>query len=240
MNIILFESSEAASGFLLPEDPRAKHLLDVLRARLGDSFAAGILNGRKGVMEILSAGKDGVSFRFIPTEEPQPLLPLDIIIGLPRPLVTGRLIKDLTSLGLRALHFVRAGLSEKSYMSGSLWKRHEYRRHLLEGLQQSGNTLAPEIRLHERLDACLACFPAPGEDSCRCVLDPRAKVFLRDIPLRRELVLAIGPERGWTEAELEKFTAAGFLLCGMGQRILRTEAAALAASSVMLSRMGLI
>jgi 16S rRNA (uracil1498-N3)-methyltransferase len=126
-------------------------------------------------------------------------------------------------------------LCEKSYLSGGLWKKREYHRHLLEGLQQSGSTLMPEVRLHEHFDACLACFSGA---SCRCVLDQRGKVFLRNVSAQEAAVLAIGPERGWTEAELEKFEAAGFLVCRMGPRILRTEAAALAAAAIMLSRMG--
>jgi RsmE family RNA methyltransferase len=242
MNIILFEPGEAAAGFLPRNDWRARHLLSVLRARAGDGFAAGILNGDKGFLEILSVSGEGLSFRFIPREPPPPLLPADIIIGLPRPLVTGRLIKDLASLGLRSLHFVRAALCEKSYLSGGLWQKGEYRRHLLEGLQQSGGALAPEVRLHENFDACLACFSGASQDgaSRRCALDQRGKVFLRDVSAGEAAVVAIGPERGWTETELEKFEAAGFLVCRMGPRILRTEAAALAAASIMLSRMGLM
>ncbi|MDR1317221.1 MAG: 16S rRNA (uracil(1498)-N(3))-methyltransferase [Spirochaetales bacterium] len=258
MNIILFEPHEAEKGALPRGDRRVRHLLSVLRAGPGDSFAAGILNGKKGSLEILSVNAESLSFRFVPGSPPPALLPLDIIVGLPRPLVTGRLIKDLACLGLRSLHFVRATLCEKSYLSGSLWQKQEYRQHLLEGLQQSGTTLLPEVRLHERFDSCLACFSAaphayrasavsatpaaaaaPGSgDSCRCVLDQRTEIFLRDIPPRGAAVLAIGPERGWIEAELEKFKTAGFLVCRMGPRILRTEAAALAASALMLSRMG--
>jgi RsmE family RNA methyltransferase len=240
MNIILFEPREAASGFLPGEDWRARHLFSVLRARAGDSFAAGILGGEKGLMEILEAGAGGLSFRFVPKEPPPALFPVDIVVGLPRPLVSGRLIKDLAGLGLRSLHFVRAGLCEKSYLSGGLWQKNEYRRHVIEGLQQSGATRAPEVRLHGDFDACLACFPAGPGGACRCVLDQRGGLSLRDAAPAEAAVLAIGPERGWTEAELEKFEAAGFQICRMGPRILRTEAAALAAASIMLSRMGLM
>jgi RsmE family RNA methyltransferase len=130
-------------------------------------------------------------------------------------------------------------------MSGSLWKNGEYRRHLLEGLAQSGNTLLPDVRLHESFDGCLSLFTAasgaaPEDDIVRCVLDPRGCGALDTLPPRRSAVLAIGPERGWTPAELEKFTATGFGICGMGKRILRTEAAALAASAITLFRMGLM
>jgi RsmE family RNA methyltransferase len=236
MNLILFEPHEI--GRPLPAaDARTRHLLSVLRARKGDRFAAGILNGPKGLMEILSAAAEGISFLFIPAEDPRPLFPLELIIGVPRPLVTGRLLKDLTSLGVRALRFVRAELCEKSYLSGSLWKNEAYRRHLREGLEQSGNTLPPEVSLYPRLKNCLDALPP---QTGRYVLDPaRGAARLGETePPPQAAVLAVGPERGWTPGELERFVSAGFQVVRMGERILRTEAAALAASAILLSRMG--
>jgi RsmE family RNA methyltransferase len=241
MNIILFEPEEAELCLLPPEDPRTRHLFSVLRARPGDRFSAGIVNGGKGVMEVLSFQEGGIRFRFEAREEAEPLFPLDIIIGFPRPLVTGRLLKDLTSLGLRSLHFVCSTLCEKSYMRASLWKNGGYARHVREGLQQSGATRTPQVRLHEGLKSCLACF-ADRVEAALCVLDPRAgkTLSLAEAPRRDSAVLAIGPERGWTVTEVNALGGAGFHAYRLGRRILRTEAAALAASAVMLSRMGLM
>jgi RsmE family RNA methyltransferase len=238
MNLILFDPDEIDRP-LPAADFRGAHLLSVLRARKGDRFAAGILNGRKGIMEIVSIAEEGISFLFIPGEEPRPLLPLELIIGVPRPLVTGRLLKDLTSLGLRNLRFTAAELCEKSYLSSGLWKNGEYRRHLREGLEQSGNTLLPEVSLYPRLASCLAALP-PGTG--RYVLDPErggSRLGEIDAP-GQAAVLAVGPERGWTARELDMFVSAGFRLVRMGERILRTEAAAVAAAAILLSRMGFI
>jgi 16S rRNA (uracil1498-N3)-methyltransferase len=54
------------------------------------------------------------------------------------------------------------------------------------------------------------------------------------------VVLAVGPERGWTPGELDRFAAADFSFLRMGDRILRTEAAALAGAAILLSRMGIL
>ena len=54
------------------------------------------------------------------------------------------------------------------------------------------------------------------------------------------VVAAIGSERGWTERERDLLENAGFSLCSMGKRILRTETAATVASSIILDSMGFL
>ena len=54
------------------------------------------------------------------------------------------------------------------------------------------------------------------------------------------MVAAIGSERGWTAAERRLFCEAGFTLCSMGQRVLRTETAATTATAIILSQMEIL
>jgi RsmE family RNA methyltransferase len=241
MNLILIDDDESGGAFPVA-DPRARHLVSILRAEPGDEFAAGILGGNIGRIHILQITEEEISFRFISEGPPPPLYPLEIIIGAPRPLVSKRLLKDLSSLGLGVLHFVSAELGEKSYLSSGLWTADAYVRHLREGAEQASSTLLPEVRLHGGLRACLGEFRPGGP---RFVLDPareNRRLMEADFGTvsagRETAVLAVGPERGWTERELLLFRAAGFEGVRLGQRILRTEAAALIASAIALSRMG--
>jgi len=48
-----------------------------------------------------------------------------------------------------------------------------------------------------------------------------------------EIVLAIGPERGWSAGERDVLRGAGFLLAHLGERVLRTETACIAAISMI-------
>ena len=54
------------------------------------------------------------------------------------------------------------------------------------------------------------------------------------------VVAAIGSERGWTARERDLFRQSGFTLCGMGERILRTETAATTAVAIILSHMEIL
>ena len=53
-----------------------------------------------------------------------------------------------------------------------------------------------------------------------------------------EIVLAIGPEGGWTEEELQFFQKAGWISASLGNTILRAETAAIAATAIVFSELG--
>ena len=55
---------------------------------------------------------------------------------------------------------------------------------------------------------------------------------LRANETARFLTLAIGPEGGWTPEELQSFAAAQFISCSLGETILRSETAAIAALAI--------
>ena len=52
------------------------------------------------------------------------------------------------------------------------------------------------------------------------------------------VALAIGPEGGWTDAELDLARAAGFAEASLGQLILRTETAVLSALAIVNFALG--
>jgi 16S rRNA (uracil1498-N3)-methyltransferase len=78
---------------------------------------------------------------------------------------------------------------------------------------------------------------AEASAACKLVLSER-----RDAKLMRDALsvyaepsasLAIGPEGGWTEDELADARAADFVEASLGQNILRTETAVVAALAIL-------
>jgi 16S rRNA (uracil1498-N3)-methyltransferase len=65
------------------------------------------------------------------------------------------------------------------------------------------------------------------------------QTLLRDVvkpnALGDGIVLAVGPEGGWTDGELELFRQAGWISASLGRTILRAETAAMAAVAVAAS-----
>jgi 16S rRNA (uracil1498-N3)-methyltransferase len=65
------------------------------------------------------------------------------------------------------------------------------------------------------------------------------QTLLRDVVKRQiaedGIVLAVGPEGGWTESELQSFRQSGWTSASLGNTILRAETAAIAATAVVAS-----
>lgn len=257
MNIVLFHPDEIDSPLPLA-DHRAQHLLQVLRKGPGDSFVAGIVNGAAGEAQILSlSAAEGLRFRFTATSDGMALHPVRLIIGFPRPIQLKRLLRDVASLGVGQVHLCGTELGEKSYLKSTLSQESELAAMLQDGSIQARSTHVPAVFVHRDVAACLEAVAATedtrdagkvaGNASIRVALDNVApscslNSFLSGCgggaELRgRGVVAAIGSERGWTAAERELFRDAGFTLCGMGQRVLRTETAATTATAIILSNM---
>lgn len=258
MNIVLFHSDEIDSPLPLA-DHRVRHLQKILRKGVGDTFEAGIINGSSGVAQITAWNEEGVSLQFTPTGDGKLLHPLIMIIGFPRPIQLKRLLRDIASLGVCQVHLCGTELGEKSYLKASLSQPEELNAMLTDGSVQAKSTHVPEVFVHQTVAACLKALAPTGVCVALDNVEPttslnqflaQQKTFLQDgastckktgSSLQQVgVVAAIGSERGWTPREREFFKQSGFTLCGMGQRVLRTETAATTATAIILSQMEIL
>jgi RsmE family RNA methyltransferase len=250
MNLILFEEHEL--GKTLPRrDGRTIHLLKVLHKKAGEGFDAGILGGQRGTGTIEKVNLDGsLSYSLRLFEDPLPRSPLRMAVGFPRPIQLKRLLRDLSSLGVAAVDLVGTDLGDKNYRDTNLLSDGGAKAALIEGAVQSRDTTIPVLTVWPSLDDWLGERvwekPKPGEvrglrpltllvaaDNLR----PEGSLT-RLSPMRRQVVLAIGPERGWSDRERELLEKGGFLRLSMGARALRTETACVAAAVLALEKIG--
>jgi RsmE family RNA methyltransferase len=229
VNLILFEPEEIGKP-LARADPRALHILGILRRREGDPFDAGIVNGALGKGTLVEIRADALAFRFVEASEPPAADPVHLLLALPRPQTARKILNEATSLGVASIRFFRSEKGEPGYASSVLWRTPEWRRHLLDGAAQAFDTRIPEVLHAAGLAEAVAALP-PG--STRVALDNyEAPRRLYPAGLGRPLVLAFGPERGWSASERDLLRGAGFSLAHLGARVLRTETAVVAALSV--------
>ena len=256
MNICLF-SNEEINKSLSIKDERGEHIVKILHKKAGDTFTAGIIGGQSGTATINSITDSDISFTFEPIGDGKPLTNLKMIIGFPRPIQLKRLLRDIAALGVKEVHLTGTELGEKSYMQSNLVERGTAYNMLLDGTVQAGSTHVPELFLHKTLKECLeVCESSVAEEyshhTLRLALDnvnPKCALnqAIEDIPCMKcdhpcgegkTVFAAIGSERGWTNKEREMLEEYGYIRCGMGNRIMRTETAATVAGSVILNRLG--
>lgn len=237
MNIILFTPDEIARP--LPRtDARAAHLLTILRRKPGDPFDCGLINGPRGKGTILRVDADSLTLSFWWGKEPPPPDPITLVVGLPRPQTARDILRDATTMGVAAMHFVLTERSERSYAQSTLWSAGEWQRQIISGAEQGFDTRVPAVKHGQSLAATLAALP---DDSIRLALDnyeAAAPLGTCHVIRDKSVVLALGSERGWTVADRASLRAAGFTLVHLGARVLRTETAVIAALTLVKAARG--
>ncbi len=238
MNLILFEPDETARP--LPRtDPRAQHLLDVLRRQPGETFDAGLVNGPRGKGKIERIDADALALSFVWQTSVEAPGWITLVVGLPRPQTARDILRDATTLGVAALHFVLTEKSDRNYAGASLWTDGEWSRHVRAGAEQAFATRLPTVEHGATLEATLPGLPPRG---LRVALDhyeatqPLSRCALGgDAPV----VLALGAERGWSAADRDLLRANRFQLAHLGPRVLRSETAVVAALVLARAARGL-
>lgn len=245
MNICLFTSDEISKPLPL-RDERAQHIIKVLHKKSGDTFTAGIISGQSGTAVIREITDEGINFEFSAGGDGKPLSSLEMIIGFPRPIQLKRLLRDIAALGVVRVHLTGTDLGEKSYMQSNLVEHGAAYKMLLDGTVQAGSTHVPELCLYKTLDECLKALGGEGLLLALDNVNPAAR--LADAVKQKKnvvtegarVVAAIGSERGWTDRERSLLESKGFMRCGMGERIMRTETAATVAGAIILSELEII
>ena len=245
MNLILFEEYEL--GRNLPRrDERTVHLLKVLHKKKGDNFEAGILGGKRGTGRIEKINLDGSVFVSLNVFENPPLrLPIRVAVGFPRPIQIKRLLRDLSNLGIQAIDLVGADLGEKSYRDTKLLEDGGARAALVEGAIQARDTTIPELAVFAQVSDWLTQRPWEKANNSKRIplllamdnVRPEGS-FSRLGHTKRPVVIAVGPERGWSDRERELLEEAGFSRLSLGSRALRTETACVAATVLAMEKTG--
>ncbi len=241
MNMILLQPEDFREGGLaMLSGERARHIHKVLKAQEGKTLRIGMLNGPLGKGTVLAVDQHTVCLQCVLKDEIPPKPKIDLLLAMPRPKVMKRLWAQLAALGTGRIVLVNAEKVERFYFDTHVLEPEFYNARLIEGLQQARCTHLPEVLIRQRfkpfvedeLDALFA-------DHLKLLADPSGKQPLANHLLSSERVLlAVGPEGGWTEYERDKLQQRGFELFGMGSRILRTDTACIAAMSLIGQQVG--
>lgn len=234
MNIVLFAPTEIASP-LPASDPRASHIIKVLRRKIGDSFDVGLLNGPRGKATLISIQPTCLSLEFAWNSPHAPPSPTTLVIGLPRPQTARDILRDATTLGATSLHFVSTARTDPNYASSSLWASGEWARHLATGAAQAFETHVPTVTFQHSLAEILpARHRQPDQVIALDIYEAAAPMAHFAVPAPNSPVtILIGPERGWAASDRALLAENNIALYHLGERVLRTETAVTVALALL-------
>lgn len=205
--------------------PRAKHVLEVQKARPGETLTAGRFGGATGRAEVLATGPDWVELRARLDDAPPPPSPVTLVLALPRPKWLRRIIRCVTTLGVKRLFLINAFRVDKSYWNSPALKTESLKREVIVGLEQAKDTVVPEIILKRRFKPFVEDELSDATvDSAKFVAHPGVD---RSCPADHpgSITLAVGPEGGFIQYEIDALAERDFQPVSLGVRILTVEQA---------------
>ena len=213
---------------------QAHYLGRVLRLAAGQVVVLFNGDGRDYASELLRAGREELEFEVtarLPALAESPLR-IAVVQAVSRGERMDQTLQKCTELGATAFRPVLCERVEVRLDGKRLAKRLDHWRSVIvAACEQSGRARIPALIAPCGLEDWLAeSDPAPPT---RLVLDPDADRRLADVPAATAFELAVGPEGGFSAAELDRMHARGVERVTLGPRILRTETAAPAAIAVL-------
>ena len=195
------------------------HLLEVLRAKVGDRFTVFDAE-REALAEVVDLGPP-VRYRILEERRPEREVGVEVILY--PALLKGDKLADVvrmaTELGATRIQPVITRHAVPKAMGEGKLKR--LQAIAVEAAKQSGRLFVPEvlppIPLREVPEVAQGLVAHVG-----------ARALVREVlDLGKPLALAVGPEGGFAEEEVELLRERGFTPVTLGRRILRAETAAL-------------
>jgi len=240
LNRVYIDAALAPGQRLTLPDTVSGHLLRVLRLREGDPCVLFNGDGHDYSARMVRADKRGGEVEILastPVHTESPLR-LWLVQGIARGEKMDLIVQKATELGVAGIIPVISERSEVKLDPARAEKRlAHWRQVMLAACEQSGRARIPALVPPQSLAHCGAALP---KTTVHWLLDPDATNTLASVHATpgHPIVLAIGPEGGWSPRDRQILAEMDFAALRLGPRILRTETAGLAAIAAIQIRFG--
>ncbi len=215
------------------EGPEAHHLLHVMRASIGQEVTLFDGSGAEFTAQITKLNRSAIDLRVVERREINRELPFPLTVGiaLPKGVRQKWLVEKLTELGVTTLVPLTTERGVAQPTAGALER---LERSVIEAAKQCGRNRLMQIAPPQSWSEWTTANPAAlrliahlsGEPFSRVACDALSQSL-------RPTQFAIGPEGGFTDAEIAAAIAAGWQTVNLGPRILRVETAAIALAAAL-------
>ncbi|MFZ1291553.1 MAG: RsmE family RNA methyltransferase [Melioribacteraceae bacterium] len=232
--IILSEKDKISKNQFEFSDERFTHVTDILKSEIDDVLEIGLLNGPIGKAKIISIGKSEITlevFGFNKLDKSN--TNIDLICALPRPQTLKKVLAISATMGVRKIFFIKSEKVEKSYFHSPLLLEENYNKFLIDGLTQGKHTQIPIVSFHKQFKKFFEDEFLINNYTTKLLAHPNSDKNLLNFKFKdkQNIVVAIGPEGGWNDFEINYMTNLGFDNFLLSKNILRVESAVTAALS---------
>ncbi len=176
--------------------------------------------------------KTARTIELIATIDPELPHPVTLICALPKGNNFDDIVRACTELGITT---IIPAISDRTLLQPSPQKLQRWRKIAREAAEQSERSIIPEIAEPCAFQTILAQLPARSHKYL-CEARGEHPHLLNCLQSTRDpnpIILAIGPEGGWTDGEIEFAIEHSFQLVSLGKQILRTITAPIVAVAIV-------
>ncbi len=211
------------------------YLKRVLRLKPGEKFIVMDGRGKSWLVKLQENTAEILESLAIQTELN---FNVTLLVALPKNKGFEQIIRCCTELGVANLIPI---ISDRTLLQPSTNKLNRWRKIAQEAAEQSERQLVPTITEPMNFDSTLSWVKDNNFNSQKYICVARKNVphlgqYLLKTQERKQkqaIILATGPEGGWTVAEVEKATDIGFITVSLGKRVLRAITAPIVALSLI-------
>lgn len=223
--ILLFNEDFLDETTVLLKGRRYKHITEIHKVEIGKELQVGLINNKMGIGKVIEIKEDSIILEVNLNKNPPKPSNIEIVMAMPRPKVFKRIIQDLTTMGIKKIYIINTWKVEKSFWNSPKISEKSLNQAIALGLEQGKDTIIPDIQVYKRFKPFI-------EDEIPDIISGKKAILAHPISRSKNLeknaktdkiVLAIGPEGGFTEYEVDMFKRFGFEDISLGDRILRVE-----------------
>lgn len=247
MNLLLFRQEDLyPNNILLLNKEKLDRIKHLTSLNVGSKLKVGMINGKLGTGEITEFTADNAVVKIEFNDNPPPKeANIILIMALPRPPVFGRILQQVTTFGVKRIYLIHSEKVEKSYWNAQVMQPESIQKHLQLGLEQAKDTQMPKVEffknyipysfLSDLLKTSFGIVLHPYNETSEIILTPQKHEENLVLPNNfATKVLLVGPEGGFSQAEIEKLKDIGFHTWSLGDRILKVETAIIAGLGKLL------
>ena len=238
MRRIFVSPENIKAGIITLKGEPLKKVRAVLRLNMGDALWVFDGSGYEYFSQIISLTSHEAELRILKKDNPVRESPIEIHLGqaLPKANKMNFIIQKAVELGVSEIHPFYSSRTLPLYNEGQLISRlRRWQKISQEASQQSGRNQIPAVNQPKDFSTLLKLAP---EESLKIILQKKSsenslKNIMQIESKKKHIFFLVGPEGGFTQEEISLSLNFGFRPISLGERILRTETAAITLLSII-------